>query len=34
MGIVRDSNHSDGAPTVGTSGIRVNDVLSTSEQGG
>ena len=34
MGIVRDSDHSDGAPTVGGTGIRVKDVASAYEHSG
>mgnify|MGYP002280788704 CR=1 FL=1 len=34
MGIVRDSDHSDGAPTVGATGIRVKDIASAYEHGG
>lgn len=34
MGIVRDSDHSDGAPTVGDTGIRVKDVASAYEHSG
>ncbi|WP_424014105.1 DUF433 domain-containing protein [Halorubrum xinjiangense] len=34
MRIVRDSDHSDGAPTVEETGIRVKDVASASEHSG
>ena len=34
MGIVRESDHGDGAPTVGATGIRVKDVASASEHSG
>jgi uncharacterized protein (DUF433 family) len=31
MGIVRDSEHSDGAPTIEGTGIRVKDIASAYE---
>lgn len=34
MGIVRDRDHSDGAPTIDGTGIRVKDVASASEHSG
>ena len=34
MGVVRDTDHSDGAPTVGATGIRVKDVASAYEHSG
>jgi len=34
MGIVRDHDHSDGAPIINGTGIRVNDIASTYEHSG
>ena len=34
MGIVRDTDHSDGAPTVEGTGIRVEDIASAYEHSG
>ena len=34
MGIVRDERHSDGAPTIEGTGIRVKDVASAYEHSG
>lgn len=34
MGIVRDSDHSDGAPTVEGTGIRVKDIAVAYEHSG
>ena len=34
MGIVRDPQHSDGAPTIEGTGIRVKDVAEASEHSG
>lgn len=34
MGMVWDSDHSDGAPTAGETGIRVKDVVSVCEHNG
>ncbi|WP_121820936.1 DUF433 domain-containing protein [Halostella salina] len=34
MGIVRDSEHSDGVPTVEGTGIRVEDIASAYEHSG
>jgi len=34
MGIVRDPEHSDGAPTVEGTGIRVEDIASAYEHSG
>jgi uncharacterized protein (DUF433 family) len=34
MGIVRDSEHSDGAPTIEGTGIRVKDIASAYEHSG
>jgi uncharacterized protein (DUF433 family) len=34
MGIVRDPDHSDGAPTVAETGIRVEDIATAYEHSG
>jgi uncharacterized protein (DUF433 family) len=34
MGIVQDSEHSDGAPTIEKTGIRVKDIVSAYEHSG
>ena len=34
MGIVRDSEHSDGVPTIEETGIRVKDIASAYEHSG
>ena len=34
MGIVRDPEHSDGAPTIEGAGVRVKDIASAYEHSG